>query len=138
MTPFPDLPPLGELLVDDPLWQYRSGTAAGGGVAHLRVWATKDGTDRRVAVVTETGLGSSVTNSIEYVWASLASGESESDVVLLEHWPQAESLSDDEHVDQVVVADGQPHWRRVWPTESNPNHEALNAWMAANGHEIIH
>jgi hypothetical protein len=35
-----DLPPLGELLVDDPFWQYPAWGLAREGAAHLRVWAT--------------------------------------------------------------------------------------------------
>jgi hypothetical protein len=35
-----DLPPLGELLVDDPFWQYPAWGLAREGVGHLRVWAT--------------------------------------------------------------------------------------------------
>jgi hypothetical protein len=35
-----DLPPLGELLVDDPFWQYPAWGLAREGFGHLRVWAT--------------------------------------------------------------------------------------------------
>ncbi len=42
LTPaFPaDLPPLGELVTDDPFWRYPSAALPGEGVAHLRVWLT--------------------------------------------------------------------------------------------------
>ena len=35
-----DLPPLGELVADDPFWRYPSISMAREGVAHLRVWLT--------------------------------------------------------------------------------------------------
>ena len=35
-----DLPPLGELLVDDPFWQYPAWGPAREGAGHVRVWAT--------------------------------------------------------------------------------------------------
>ena len=35
-----DLPPLGELVAEQPFWRYRSATTAGAGAAHLRVWLT--------------------------------------------------------------------------------------------------
>ena len=66
LTPVsPDgLPPLGELIADDPFWRYSSGAMAGRGVAHLRVWRTAGAQPGHVAVVTETGSAASVTNSI--------------------------------------------------------------------------
>ena len=39
-----DLPPLGQLLVDDPFWQYPAWGLAREGAGHLRVWATATGT----------------------------------------------------------------------------------------------
>ena len=36
------LPPLGELIADDPFWRYPSGSGSGEGVAHLRVWLIAD------------------------------------------------------------------------------------------------
>jgi len=35
------LPPLGDLIADEPFWRYPAG-AARAGVAHLRVWLTAD------------------------------------------------------------------------------------------------
>jgi hypothetical protein len=35
------LPPLGDLIADEPFWRYPAG-AAWAGVAHLRVWLTAD------------------------------------------------------------------------------------------------
>jgi hypothetical protein len=58
-----DLPPLGELLVDDPFWQYPAWGLAREGAGHLRVWATAAAAPGYLAVVTETGGITSVTNS---------------------------------------------------------------------------
>jgi hypothetical protein len=49
------LPPLGELIADEPFWQYPASLTAGAGVAHLRVWLTGDPEPGHLAVVTETG-----------------------------------------------------------------------------------
>jgi hypothetical protein len=59
-----DLPPLGELLVDDPFWSYPAWGRAREGVGYLRVWATATASPGYLAVVTETGGISSVTNSV--------------------------------------------------------------------------
>ena len=58
-----DLPPLGELLVDDPFWQYPARGLAREGAGHLRVWATATPSRGYLAVVTETGGIISVTES---------------------------------------------------------------------------
>ena len=34
------LPPIGELIADEPLWRYPLGATAGHGVTPLRVWLT--------------------------------------------------------------------------------------------------
>lgn len=34
------LPPIGDLIADEPFWRYPLGATAGQGVAHLRVWLT--------------------------------------------------------------------------------------------------
>lgn len=63
---FPALPPVPDakeaLLCDERAWPYRSACAAGGGIVHLRVWKAGDG--GHVAIATETGLGTSTTNSL--------------------------------------------------------------------------
>ena len=69
-----DLPPLGELVADDPFWRYPSAAMAGEGVAHLRVWLTTGPEPGHLAVVTETGLTASVTESAGHIWAALAAG----------------------------------------------------------------
>src|SRR5260370_42522185 len=67
-----DLPPLGELLVDDPFWQYPARGLAREGAGHLRVWATATAAPGYLAVVTETGGLTSVTESAGRIRAGLA------------------------------------------------------------------
>src|SRR5260370_7718801 len=67
-----DLPPLGELLFDDPFWQYPAWGLAREGAGHLRVWAAATASPGYLAVVTETGGLTSVTESAGRVWAALA------------------------------------------------------------------
>ena len=132
-----DLPPLGELIVDDPFWRYPAG-AAREGIAHLRVWLTAGPETGHLAVVTETGSGASVTESAGRIWAELARRYGPS-VVLLEHRLAPEFGEDMETLDLVRIgADGSPHWSRVWPTpEDNPRHAGLELWMATCGHQIV-
>jgi len=133
-----DLPPLGELLVDDPFWQYPAWGLAREGVGHLRVWATATASPGYLAVVTETGGLTSVTESAGRIWAGLARRYRPS-LVLLEHHPAPEFDEGMETLDLVRIgADGSPHWSRVWPTpEENPRHAGLELWMAAYGHPIV-
>src|SRR5260370_17264475 len=63
-----DLPPLGELLVNDPFWQYPAWGLAREGAGHLRVWATATASPGYLAVVTETGGLTSVTESAGPIW----------------------------------------------------------------------
>jgi hypothetical protein len=132
-----DLPPLGELIADDPFWRYPAGLARED-VAHLRVWATATASPGYLAVVTETGLAASVTESIGRIWAGLADRYGPS-IVLLEHNLAPEAGEGIETLDLVRFgADGNPHWTRVWPTpEDNPRHAGLGLWMAAHGHQIV-
>jgi len=137
-----DLPPLGELLVDDPFWPYPAWGLARKGAGHLRVWATATASPGYLAVVTETGgitpVTNSVTESAGRIWAGLARRYGPS-LVLLEHHPAPESGEGMETLDLVRIgADGSPHWSRVWPTpEENPRHAGLELWMAAHGHQIV-
>lgn len=132
-----DLPPLGELIVDDPFWRYPSAAVSGEGVAHLRVWLTADPEPGHLAVVTETGLGASVTESAGQILAELARRYGPS-LVLLEHYLAPEA-DDAESIDLVRIGgDGQPHWTRIWPTpEDHPRHAELQLWMATYGHQIV-
>jgi hypothetical protein len=124
-----DLPPLGELVADDPFGRYPSGILGREGVAHLRVWLTAGPEPGHLAVVTETGLVASVTESAGHIWAELARRHGPS-LVLLEHYPApegGESREGGESLDLVRIgADGSPRWSRVWPTpEDNPRHAGL-------------
>ncbi len=83
------LPPLGDLIADEPFWRYPAG-AAGAGVAHLRGWLTADPEPGHLAVVTETGTASGITESTEHIWAALARTYGPS-LVLLEHHPAPET-----------------------------------------------
>jgi hypothetical protein len=133
-----DLPLLGELLVDDPFWQYPAWGLAREGFGHLRVWATAAASPGYLAVVTDTGDITSFTESAGRIRADLARRYGPS-VVLLEHHPAPELAEGAETLDLVRIgADGGPHWSRIWPTpEENPRHAGLELWMAAHGHQIV-
>ena len=133
-----DLPPLGELIADDPFWRYPLAALAGDGAAHLRVWLTTGPEPGHLAVVTETSLAASITESAGRIWAGLA-GRYGPSLVLLEHNPAPETGEGTETLDLVRIgADGSPHWSRVWSTpEDNPLHGGLELWMATDGHRIV-
>jgi hypothetical protein len=132
------LPPLGELLADDPSWQYPAWGLGQEGIGHLRVWATATASPGYLAVVTETGGITSVTESAGRIWAGLARRYGPS-LVLLEHHPAPEFGEGIETLDLVRIgADESPHWSRIWPTpEDNPRHAGLELWMAGYGHQIV-
>jgi hypothetical protein len=45
---------------------------------------------------------------------------------------------DREHLDQVMITEGVPRWRRVWPLPaSSPRHAEASAWMDACGYAIL-
>jgi hypothetical protein len=133
-----DLPPLGELIANEPFWHYHPPERAAEDVAHLRVWTAASTPPGHLAVVTETGLTASVTESAGRIWAALARRYGPS-LVLLEHSPAPETGEGAETLDLVRIgADGSPHWTRVWPTpEDNPRHAGLEFWMAVHGHHIV-
>jgi len=133
-----DLPPVGELVADDPFWRHPAGGLAREGVAHLRVWLTTGPEPGHLAVVTDTGAAASVTESAGRIRAMLARRYGPS-LVLLEHCPAPEAGEGMETLDLVRIgADGSPHWSRVWPTsEENPRHAGLELWMASYGHRIV-
>jgi hypothetical protein len=110
-----DLPLLGELLVDDPFWPYPAWGLAREGAGHLRIWAAATAAPGYLAVVTETGGITSVTESAERIWAGLARRYGSS-LVLLEHHPAPESGEGMETLDLVPrMADpaGEPAARRA-------------------------
>src|SRR5260370_38092669 len=67
-----DLPPLGELLVDDPLWQYPAWGLAREGAGHLRGWAIAAASAGYLAVVTETGGFTPGPEIVGRIWGGLA------------------------------------------------------------------
>jgi hypothetical protein len=133
-----DLASLGELVVDEPFWRHPAWGLAREGVSHLRIWMTATDPPGHVAVVTETGVGNSVTESVGRIWADLVRRYGPP-LVLLEHHLAPELAEGVETLDLVRIgADGSPHWSRVWPTpEDNPRHAGLELWMAEYGHQIV-
>jgi hypothetical protein len=125
-------------VADEPFWRHPAWGLAREGVAHLRIWTTPTDPPGHVAVVTETGLGNSVTESAGRIWADLARRYGPS-LLLLEHHPAPELAEGVETLDLVRIgADGSPHWSRVWPTpQDNPRHAGLELWMATYGHQIV-
>ena len=133
-----DLPQLGALVADEPFWRYPAAGPGREDVAHLRVWLTSGPEPGYLAVVTETGLAGSVTESAGHIRAELARRYGPA-VVLLEHHLAPELAEGSETLDLVRFgADGSPHWSRVWPTpQEHPRHAGLELWMAAQGYQIV-
>jgi hypothetical protein len=105
------LPPIDELVADEPFWRYPAG-AAGEGVAHLRVWLTAGPEPGHLAVVTETGSAAEVTESAGYIWAELARRYGPS-LVLLEHHLAPETGEGTETLDLVRIAPTAVRTRRA-------------------------
>ncbi|MEU9837467.1 hypothetical protein AB0D67_38530 [Streptosporangium sp. NPDC048047] len=134
---FPALPVPGDLILNNPAWLYPSPCAAGSGMAHLRIWTTRTAAPHtHLAIVSQMGIGASVTNSATSIHATLTHALN-GPVVLLEHWPEQESHGP-EHLDQVTITAGQPDWRRIWPTSvSNPDRSRFETWMNHHGHPLL-
>jgi len=132
------LPPIGDLIANEPFWRYPLGATAGQGVTHLRVWLTAGSEPGHLAVVTETGSAASVTECASHIWVALARRYGPC-VMLLAHHLAPETGEGAETLDLVRIgADGSPHWLRVWPTaEDNPRHAGLELWMAGDGYQIV-
>lgn len=131
---WPALPYAEALIVNDPMWSHPGISV--GGVAHLRVWSSVDG--RHLAVVTEQGVGCSTTNAAEYIHAALVEQYGPG-VVHLEHYPASQRVIGPDSLDEVTVTiDGEPLWRRVWPTPpSNPHHAEFTAWTRSGGSAVL-
>jgi hypothetical protein len=131
-APMPRLPSLGELVHCDPKWVYRDGDGVTG-QAVLRVWRAGPG---HFAVVTETGVGRSVTTAAQAIRAALAEQWGEP-LTLAEHWPASQAPA--EHVD-LVLPSGTPGgrgWMPLWPVGRHaPHAEVHSAWWMAYGDQI--
>jgi hypothetical protein len=125
-TPWPELTEPLEVVQAEIRWRYSSSCAAGYGEAQLVVWRAEAG---HIAVVTELGIGASITNSVEHIWRALVETYGQP-LVLLEHWLATTDVS--EHLDQVHVDNGQAEWRRIWPTgPEHPDRDRFTTWVQA-------
>ena len=132
-----DLPPLGELVADDPFWRYpawglggkASGTCASGRLRPL-LRATWPLSPRPA---------SDLRHRVRRAHLGRAGPQVRALLVLLEHYLAPELGEGTETLNLVRFgADGSPHWSRVWPTpEDNPRHAGLELWMTAYGHQIV-
>jgi hypothetical protein len=131
------LPPIGQLIADEPFWRYGTGTAREGS-AHLRVWLTTAPEPGYLAAVTKTASEAAITESTAQILAELASRYGPS-VVLIEHHLAPETGEGIETLDLVqIAADGSPRWLRVWPSPADsPRHAPLERWMATYGYQIV-
>ncbi|MER6125341.1 hypothetical protein ABT173_22425 [Streptomyces sp. NPDC001795] len=133
--PLPRVPDPHRLEVDEPAWTYPSSCAGGGGIALLRVWRTADG--GYLAILTENGIGVSITNAAEEIGAKLAANFP-GPLVVLEHY-RAGDGADHERLDQVLVLPGRSaQWRAVWPVPpANPDYAVLRDWMRDYGTALL-
>ncbi|MFD8316192.1 hypothetical protein [Kitasatospora purpeofusca] len=131
--PFPALPEL-TTLQSATNWLYPSGCAAGYGIARLRAWTTSI-PGQVLAVVTELGIGATITNSAAEIHTELAVLYGPSTVVL-EHWKAHGDAGD--RFDQTALVRGEPKWRAVWPTDPlNPLHDHFQRWFAQHRGELL-
>ena len=101
-----DLPPLGELVAEEPFWRYPSATMAGAGAAHLRVWLTTGAEPGHLAVVTE-NRPRSLRHRVRRTHLGRAARRSGPSVVLFEHYLAPELGEGTETLDLVRIgADG--------------------------------
>ena len=139
---------VGPLRTDAPLWGYPAATFAATGAARLRTWPIYDRAGEEhgyLAMVTELGLGASITTAAEQIWARLEAAyrarcehEESTYLVLLEHYPADQDPIEGGHLDQVTITAHGPRWRRIWPTsETNPNHQAFEEWMTEHGQRLL-
>jgi hypothetical protein len=139
--PAPWLPVLHELVLDDPMWVFRAGPERGApeGLARLRVWRAGE-TSGHFAVITEKGLGLSVTTGAREIWRVLAE-QYGPPLGLAEHWPHEQSPHIGVHVDLVLAPPhpgSEPEWSRLWPVHRyNPHYALFEAWWTAYGLDII-
>jgi hypothetical protein len=106
-----DLPPLAELIADDPFLRHPAVGLAREDVAHLRVWTTATDPPGRSGPSSPAGTGpTSCCSSTTPTRDRRRRGDPRP----VPHRRRR-----------------QPHWLRVWPTpEENPRHAGLELWMA--------
>lgn len=135
----PWLPPLRELLLDDPEWVFRSGPEPGApaGTARLRVW--RAGERGHFAVVTQGGAGASVTTGAREIWRVLSEVYG-APLGLAEFWPHDQDPAAGVHADLVLPPKpgGEPRHLRLWPAAGyHPHTVMFDAWWASYGLQIM-
>lgn len=134
----PPLPPLHGLVTDDPLWAYREVIGGeNGGAARLRVWASSDNPyGPYVAVVTELGIGTAITDSIRYIRDKLNQAFRGLPIVLIGHWPPGQLCG--EHLAQAVTSPDGPRWLMIWPpAPGGCDRPDIDEWVRINGHRFM-
>ncbi|MFF8786745.1 hypothetical protein [Streptomyces sp. NPDC015125] len=88
-------------------------------------------------ILTETGIGVTITNAAEEITAKL-SRHIPGNLVVLEHW-RAGNGADHDRLAQVRAPNGRSaRWRAIWPIPpANPRYEAHRDWMHAYGHTLL-
>jgi hypothetical protein len=110
------IPTAAALVLDDPEWPMPQHSAEPGRPPatmprRLRVWRLTDGT--LLAVITERGPGTSVTNVAEHAYAALAH-RYPGRLRVVEHYPAETGVDDAEHFDEItLLPTGAPRWRRI-------------------------
>jgi hypothetical protein len=107
-----------------------------GGVGHLRSFTSTDRT--WLIVVSERGIDVSTTNAAEDIVLTLEA-EYGKPLVYLEHWPSDQRSGDvGATLDQVVLDEGRPYWRRVWPLRpGDRDYAEMAAWVAGDGAPVL-
>jgi hypothetical protein len=130
----PWLPALGDLVVFDPLWQFRDSDGAEG-ICLLRVWQAEQG---HFAIVTARDMGRSVTTAARAIRRRLVAQYGEQ-LALAEHWTAEQAPEAGEHVDLVLppLWPGGQGWMPLWPVgKTAPHYEVCQAWWEAHGLEV--
>ncbi len=110
------LPPAAVLVLDDPEWPMPQHAAEPGRTPatvprRLRVWRLADAT--LLAVITERGPGTSVTNVAEHAYAALTR-RYPGPLRVIEHYPAESGVDNAEHFDEItLLPTGAPRWRRI-------------------------
>lgn len=101
-------------LVRDELFTY-PGLGGWPATRRIRMWLTPPdatGPGHFVAVLTEAGEGTSITNAAETIAAELAREYPQEYIEIIEHYPVGAGVDPVEHFDEVMVCTSGPKWRR--------------------------